>query len=195
QPYIFQSPDAGAGWFPLAANIPTMGVNTLMILPETDEQTLLIATDGGVYVSFDAGVQWERVGSSMPYMPVFDLDFNPVTRRLVAATFSRGLMTFPVDELEVLTGAGSQAGAADAFRLYPTVTTSSLWLERTGEVSGIQNTMDLTIHASTGAVVFTRRWSPERRAQITLPEGLPAGYYLMRLAGAGREQVLPFFKL
>jgi hypothetical protein len=37
----------------------------------------------------------------MPYIPVFDLEQNPVRKELVAATFARGIWTFPFDSVFV----------------------------------------------------------------------------------------------
>jgi len=63
------------------------------------DSVLFVATDAGVYYSLNAGLKWERLGSNMPVIPVFDLEHNPVRRELVAATFARGIWTFPLDSL------------------------------------------------------------------------------------------------
>ena len=104
------SEDAGQNWIPLGVNMPLLGVNSFYILPGWNDEVLFAATDGGVYVSFNAGNVWERLGTDFPYMPVYDIDYNPVKNTIVAATFSRGIMTFPVDELDLVSGVEPVSG-------------------------------------------------------------------------------------
>jgi hypothetical protein len=68
-------------------------------LPNHQDSVLFVGTDGGVYGSLDAGLHWEKLGTDMPIVPVFDLEMNPATNRLIAGTFARSLMTFPLDSL------------------------------------------------------------------------------------------------
>jgi hypothetical protein len=60
---------------------------------------LFVATDAGVYATLDGGFYWERLGDGMPYLPVFDLAYDPVDRRLIAGTHGRSMMSFPVDSI------------------------------------------------------------------------------------------------
>lgn len=124
QPYIFRSDNAGMVWDPVSADLPMMGVNSFYILPGWNDAVLMAATDGGVYVSLDAGGKWERMGSQMPYMPIYDLDYNPVENTLIAATFSRGIMTFPIEELDLVSSVKTPLSIpyTPVFNVYPTVT-------------------------------------------------------------------------
>jgi len=121
-PYIYASDNAGETWRALGTNIPMLGVNNLLILPDWHDEILFAATDGGVYVSMNAGSAWERLGSNFPYMPVYDLEYNPVVNQLVAATFSRGLMTFPIEELDLVSSVEPVATYLDEqIMVYPTL--------------------------------------------------------------------------
>jgi photosystem II stability/assembly factor-like uncharacterized protein len=126
--YIYYSNDAGAHWETIGANVPMMGVNNIFIMPGSNDKILIVGTDGGVYVSFDAGDQWDRVGSNMPYFPVYDIDFNPVTNQIVAATFARGIMTFPLDELELETAVDQPPSQID-ISVYPIITSDFVNIE------------------------------------------------------------------
>ena len=106
-PYIYHSEDAGESWATLGVNIPMLGVNNLLVLPGWNDEVLFAGTDGGVYVSMDSGGSWDRLGSNFPYMPVYDLDYNPQMNTIIAATFSRGIMTFPVEELDLISSVKS----------------------------------------------------------------------------------------
>ncbi len=100
-PHVHRSDDNGISWQDISSNLPQVPVNDLFILPGQSDQTLFAATDVGVYFSLNAGSSWNRLGGNMPYIPVFDLDQNPVRKELIAATFARGIWTFPFDSIFV----------------------------------------------------------------------------------------------
>lgn len=100
-PHIHRSDDNGSTWTDISSDLPQVPVNDLFILPGQSDQTLFAATDVGVYFSLNGGSTWNRLGGNMPYIPVFDLEQNPVRNELVAATFARGIWTFPFDSVFV----------------------------------------------------------------------------------------------
>lgn len=51
--------------------------------------TLYIATDNGVFVSYNQGEYWETLGNGLPTVPVTDLNLHTPTRTLLAATYGR----------------------------------------------------------------------------------------------------------
>lgn len=191
-PYIYFSLDAGEAWTPLAGNLPAFGVNNLMLLPETGDQVLLIGTDGGVYVSFDTGMQWERVGSGMPYMPVYDVDYNSVTGRIIAATFSRGIMTFPVEELEMTTRVDQVTPAPRAISIFPTVVTDRLTLQWQ-DLSTVGQSL-VAVYDLSGRIVWSSRIRTDRPAEIELPHDLPSGLYMLFVERGGNQRVARFIK-
>ena len=50
---------------------------------------MFVATDGGVYGTVTAGTSWERLGTNMPIITVYDLVINEDKNELVAGTFAR----------------------------------------------------------------------------------------------------------
>jgi len=100
-PHIHRSDDQGATWQNISGNLPPMPVNDLFILPGHADQVLIAASDVGVYFTLNGGTTWSRLGGNMPIIPVFDFEHNPVRRELVAATFARGIWTFPLDSIFV----------------------------------------------------------------------------------------------
>jgi len=98
-PHVHRSDNNGSSWVDISGNLPPVPVNDLFVLPNKADSVLFVATDAGVYYTLNAGQKWERLGSNMPVIPVFDLEHNPVRRELVAATFARGIWTFPLDSL------------------------------------------------------------------------------------------------
>lgn len=98
-PHIHRSDDNGNTWQSISADLPQLPVNDLFVVPGFSDQVLIAATDAGVYFSTNAGDNWNRLGGNMPYIPVFDFTHNPVKKEVVAATFARGVWTFPLDSI------------------------------------------------------------------------------------------------
>jgi photosystem II stability/assembly factor-like uncharacterized protein len=100
-PHIHRSDDNGNTWHNISSDLPQVPVNDLFVLPGYSDEVLIAATDAGVYYTINGGDFWSRLGGNMPYLPVFDFTHNPVKKELVAATFARGIWTFPLDSIFV----------------------------------------------------------------------------------------------
>ena len=60
-----------------------------MIVDPDNKGTFYVATDNGVYVSYNSGESWEVLGNGLPTVPVLDLNLHAPTRTLLVATFGR----------------------------------------------------------------------------------------------------------
>ena len=100
-PRIHRSDDQGANWISISGDLPNLAVNDLVILPGHQDSVIFAATDGGVYGTTNGGLHWERVGTGIPIVPVYDLDLNPAKQTLVAGTYARSIHTFPLDSLQL----------------------------------------------------------------------------------------------
>jgi len=98
-PHVHRSDNNGQTWINISGDLPKIPVNDLLVLPGHADSVLFAATDGGVYFTLSRGQHWERLGSNLPYVVVSDLDQNPARKELVAATFGRGIWTFPLDSI------------------------------------------------------------------------------------------------
>ncbi len=98
-PHLHRSDDNGTVWIDISGDLPQLPVNDLFVWPSHADSVLFAATDAGVYFSKNSGQHWTRLGANMPYLPTLELAFNPVRRELVAATFGRGIYTFPLDSV------------------------------------------------------------------------------------------------
>lgn len=100
-PHIHRSDNNGQTWIDISGNLPEVPVNDLLVLPGHADSVLFAATDAGVYFTRNSGAVWSRLGGNMPFIPVFDLEQNLVRKELMAATYARGLWTFPLDSVFV----------------------------------------------------------------------------------------------
>ncbi|MEX2356411.1 MAG: hypothetical protein WD535_05165 [Thermaerobacterales bacterium] len=88
RPYVFRTADYGQTWEPIAAGIPK-GHFARVVREDPERQGLLyLGTEGGAYVSWDAGRSWRPLQSNLPVVPVHDLSVSH-TGDLVAATHGR----------------------------------------------------------------------------------------------------------
>lgn len=106
-PHLHRSNNNGQGWTDISGDLPQVPVNDLFIWPGHADSILFAATDAGVYFSKNAGSNWNRLGESVPFVPVFDLEHNIARQQLIAATYARGLWTFPLDSVLIPAQGGS----------------------------------------------------------------------------------------
>ena len=72
-PYLFKTTDYGRTWKKITNGIPA-GDFTRVIREDPEKKGLLYAgTETGVYMSFDDGGRWERLGGNLPVVPIHDL--------------------------------------------------------------------------------------------------------------------------
>jgi photosystem II stability/assembly factor-like uncharacterized protein len=98
-PHIYFSNDKGLNWNSIAGDMPNLAINDVWVLPSHNDSCVVVATDGGVYATSNKGVNWQRVGNNMPLIPVYDLEYNKSTKRLVAGTFARSMQTIAIDSV------------------------------------------------------------------------------------------------
>jgi Calx-beta domain len=84
------SSPAAAVWQASGNGIPSVPINAFAIDP-LNSNNLYAGTDIGVYFSSDAGASWSPFGSALPKVTVFDLQIQPTSRILRAATHGRGI--------------------------------------------------------------------------------------------------------
>ncbi|MEO1409995.1 MAG: hypothetical protein AAFW73_08925 [Bacteroidota bacterium] len=99
--HVHRSDDRGANWQDISGNLPNLGVNDLLIMPEYGGQVIFAATDGGVYATLNGGTNWQRLGGGFPLVPVYDLVHNIEHNELVAGTHARSIYAFPLDSIGI----------------------------------------------------------------------------------------------
>lgn len=98
-PYVIRTLDYGKTWDPIHGNLPDLPVYDILIYPGRNDSILFIGNHIGVYASIDAGNSWERVGDNMPFIEVFDLEINEAQQTLIAGTFGKSILSFPLDKI------------------------------------------------------------------------------------------------
>ena len=87
KPYLYKTDDYGKSWTAITDGIPD-GEFTRVIREDPARRGLLYAgTETGIYISFDDGANWQRMGGDLPVCPIYDLVIKEGD--LVVATHGR----------------------------------------------------------------------------------------------------------
>lgn len=118
-PHIHKSTNNGASWTDISTNLPPAGINDVLIFPG-NENVLFVATDVGVYVTYDGGGAWSRLGTNMPIISVWDLAYNPNQQKIIAGTFAKSIQTIdvPLIPTDLTT---FKADHLDFVKVYPSI--------------------------------------------------------------------------
>lgn len=119
---VYRTPDAGVTWTNVTGNLLTLSPGTIRSVAFSTSNT-----DGSVIVGANNGVfigrgptftSWLALGTGLPRVPVYDLEYDAVDQILLAATLGRGAWTInlnernPVDVALVLDLSGSMLSPA-----------------------------------------------------------------------------------
>ena len=88
--HVYITFDGGANWTNISGTLPDVSTQAATFGPAGK---LYVGNMFGVYVSPDLGVTWTRE-PGLPFIRITDLVYNSRTRRIVAATYGRGLWAF-----------------------------------------------------------------------------------------------------
>lgn len=116
-PFVYKTADHGKTWKAITNGIPhTMLSYAHCVREDPLRQGLLyLGTEGGLYVSFDDGANWQPLQSNLPHAPVYWLTIQENFNDLVVATYGRGFWI--LDDLSPLQqlNAGIRESAAALF--------------------------------------------------------------------------------
>jgi len=90
--HLFATADGGQHWTNITNNLPDAPVNSVVVDP-SDAKTLYVGTDVGAFLSTNGGAKWFALGSAMPNVAVWQLDYDATNGVLVAGTHGRGAYT------------------------------------------------------------------------------------------------------
>ncbi len=111
QPMIYKTTNYGKSWTKITKGIPEMDF-TRVVREDPNKAGLLYAgTETGMYVSFDAGENWQDLQLNLPAVPITDLDVHKRDKDLIVATQGRSFWI--LDDLPVLHQMSDQIAKAE----------------------------------------------------------------------------------
>jgi ligand-binding sensor domain-containing protein len=101
-PYLFVSEDFGATWKILGKNLPAEPINVIREDQKYDS-ILYVGTDGGLYVSIDAGNNFMMWNKGLPKsVPIHDIAIQQRENEIVLGTHGRSLYIGKLDSVQLL---------------------------------------------------------------------------------------------
>jgi photosystem II stability/assembly factor-like uncharacterized protein len=91
-PFIYKATDYGKTWKAITNGIPhTMLSYAHCVREDPVRQGLLyVGTEGGLFVSYDDGANWQPLQNNLPHAPVYWITIQEQFNDLVIATYGRG---------------------------------------------------------------------------------------------------------
>ena len=87
---MVETSDGGRNWSDASYGLPVFSVHDIQFF-EGSYESLLVATDKGVYFKRGSGHQWQLFNDNLPNCLIGELNINYCRGKLIAATYGRGL--------------------------------------------------------------------------------------------------------
>lgn len=89
--YLFQTDNYGKSWKRIIDDSDVWGYLLSFVQDPVEKRLLFAGTEYGLYVSFDAGQNWNRWTNGYPTVSTYDLVIHPREHDLVIGTFGRSI--------------------------------------------------------------------------------------------------------
>jgi len=100
RPFIWKTTDYGKTWISLVSNLPK-DESLCVIREHRNNPNLLFAgSTKSVYVSFDGGMNWNKLRNNMPINPVEDIRIHPRENDLIVGTHGRSIWIADISYLQ-----------------------------------------------------------------------------------------------
>ena len=118
-PFVYKTADYGKTWTLITAGIQHNMLSYAHCVREDPVRKglLFLGTEGGLYVSFDDGKNWQPLQSGLPHAPVYWLTVQERFHDLAVATYGRGFWI--LDDITALEQFTPEVGAAKAHLFAP----------------------------------------------------------------------------
>ena len=197
-PLVFRSEDRGATWTSIAGDLPNLSINDIYIYPNAGDSILFVGNEGGVYGTKDAGLTWDRVGENMPFVAIEDLEVDLTTNELVAGSYARSILTYPLDSLvsgDPPVSANTPLALTAELRLAPNPSTGPVQLHWLGLEELIT---EWTVLDAQGRTLWQSSFTPigaVGQETMNSETNLPSGTYFVKVRQGNQQQLLRWVKM
>jgi uncharacterized repeat protein (TIGR01451 family) len=88
--HVFMTTNGGQSWSDVSSNLPDVPLNSIVIDP-SNPNDLYVGSDVGPLATYNQGASWAPLGTGFPIVTVAQLNINPYTRLMRAASYGRGV--------------------------------------------------------------------------------------------------------
>jgi photosystem II stability/assembly factor-like uncharacterized protein len=118
KPYIYKTSDSGKTWTKFTKGIPNGAYVHVVREDPVKPEMLYAGTETGIFVSYDAGANWQSLQLNLPVTPIHDLTLK--NDDLVVATHGRSFWI--LDDISPLRQLAGRAPAGEMLLLNPSPT-------------------------------------------------------------------------
>jgi photosystem II stability/assembly factor-like uncharacterized protein len=96
---VYGTIDAGATWQDITGGLLALGgavLHAVAYCPDLDGGSVVVGTNAGLCAAAGPGFAWNKLGSDLPTVPVFRLEYAAADRILLAGTLGRGAWTLDI---------------------------------------------------------------------------------------------------
>ena len=86
---VFRTTDGGSSWEDISFNLPDAPLTSVVVDARSDYAGVYVGGSLGVWVLQQGAEEWAPYGTGMPFAIVTDLELNPATGTMAAATWGR----------------------------------------------------------------------------------------------------------
>lgn len=186
---VFKTTNSGTTWTNVTANLPNLPVNCIVLDENSNNHSLYIATDLGVYHINDNLTSWQLHGTGIPNVITSALEIDYANQDLYVATFGRGIWK---TDLTVTSDITSPAISNSNLELAPNPNNGSFTLDITAPTAfeAQMNVVDVM-----GRIVYSEAISVrEGETTKTLDLELNSGVYFLQLLSGNNSRVLKFLR-
>jgi photosystem II stability/assembly factor-like uncharacterized protein len=187
--YVYRTTNNGISWQNIHGDLPALPVYDILVYPGRNDSVLFVGNHIGVYVSLDAGSSWSRVGDNMPFIEVFDLEINESEKTLIAATFGKSIMTFPLADIfkQIVAVDDDQLTTIEAFP-----NPAADYITLTGVPENLQLLEIAVINIQGNRVM---QFKPDNLSKVKIKINLlPNGLYFLHISSGKIKKTMPFLK-
>ena len=88
---VYKSTNAGANWTNITGDLPNIITYKILHKADSNDETLFVGTELGVYWKNNTMANWEKYGVDLPNVRISDLEINYIDQELYVGTFGRSL--------------------------------------------------------------------------------------------------------
>jgi len=186
---VFKTINNGTTWTNVTNNLPNLPVNCIVLDENSNDHSLYVATDLGVYYTNDNLTGWQLYGTGIPNVITSALEIDYTNQDLYVATFGRGIWK---TDLSVASSITSPAISKSEMQLAPNPNNGSFTLDITAPTAfdAQMNVVDVM-----GRTVYSEAISISEGETIkTLGLELNSGVYFLQLLSGNQSKVLKFLR-
>jgi photosystem II stability/assembly factor-like uncharacterized protein len=173
--YLYMTPDLGQTWIDISGDLPNLTVNDILVVPGQDDNYIFAALDGGVYFTENGGINWDYVGTGLPFVTARELKLDIPNSKLICGTYSRSMYSYDISWIDDLNAdyAGIETNIETKLTIYPNPATNQITIQN-GTIGQFK------LFNSVGQVILN--YNNTTQSDFTLEiSDLPKGMYVYEL--------------